>query len=139
MRGSGDPNEGLLSTEDSIIIWRDSVAAGDDADAPHEWLLPIAPDATVADVVRRIANAHYLASVIGGQATWIIEGDRPLAVVAQQWSEPRFLVDEETAIREVVSASGQPHVNARYWVQVSPERVFDALRMGGPPPDRTGR
>ena len=128
----------MSARDDSIIIWRDSVAAGDDGDAPHEWLLPIAPDATVGDVVHRIAGARYLASIIGGEATWIIEGDRPLAVVAQQWSAPRFLVDEGTSIRAVVRASGRPHVEARYWVQVSPDRVFDALRAGGPPPDRNG-
>jgi hypothetical protein len=123
----------------ALVIWRDSVAAGDDADAPHEWLLSAAPDASVADVVERIASAHYLASISGGEATWILEGDRPLAVVAQQWTEPRFLVDPALPVADLVSPSARPHVNARYWCQVSPELVFDCLRSGQPLPDKYSR
>ena len=122
-----------------LVIWRDSVAAGDDADAPHEWLLPTESDASVADVVTRIASAGYLASISGGEATWIIQGDRPLAVVAQQWTEPRFIVDPALPIREVLNPSARPHVQARYWCQVSPDRVLDCLRTGQPLPDKYSR
>ena len=122
----------------ALVIWRDSVAAGDDADAPHEWMLPVESEESVSDVVDRIAGARYLASISGGLATWIIQGDRPLAVVAQQWAEPRFLVDPALPIRDVVDRSARPHVQARYWCQVSPDRVFDCLRTGQPLPDRYG-
>ena len=120
----------------TLVIWRDSVAAGDDADAPHEWQLTVDAAATVDSVVRTIQSAGYLASIAGGEATWIIEGARPIAVVAQQWTEPRFLVDRAMPMREVVKPSGRPHVEVRYWIQVSPDRVFDALRAGRPLPDR---
>ena len=123
----------------ALVIWRDSVAAGDDADAPHEWLLPTESDASVGDVVTRIASAHYLASITGGEATWIIQGDRPLAVVAQQWTEPRYLVDSALPIREVLNPSARPHVEARYWCQVSPDWVLDCLRTGQPLPDQHSR
>jgi hypothetical protein len=129
----------MSASDGPLVVWRDSVAAGDDADAPHEWLLPLAPDATVADLLRSIASARYLASIRTGQATWIIEGARPLAVVAQQWMAPRFLVDPATPIRDVVKLTPPPHVEARYWLQVSPERVFEALHSGQPLPDRYTR
>ena len=118
------------------MIWRDSVAAGDDADAPHEWRLSVGADETVDQVVRTITAARYLASISTGEATWIIEGARPIAVVAQQWTEARFLVDPGMPIQELVKPSGEPHVQARYWIQVNPDRVFDALREGRPLPDR---
>jgi hypothetical protein len=120
----------------ALTIWRDSVAAGDDADAPHEWILSVDSDAPVAEVVERIVRERYLASIRTGQATWIIQGDRPLAVVAQQWTEPRFVVDPALSIRDVVDPSGRPHIEARYWLQVSPDWVFDCLRTGQPLPDR---
>jgi hypothetical protein len=122
-----------------LVVWRDSVAAGDDADAPHEWLLRVESDASVADVVQQIATARYLASISGGEATWIIQGDQPLAVVAQQWTEPRFVVDSEMPIRDVLNPSARPHVQARYWCQVSPDRVLDCLRTGQPLPDKSSR
>jgi hypothetical protein len=122
-----------------LTIWRDSVAAGDDADAPHEWILPVDPDAPVAEVVERIVSVRYLASIRTGQATWIVQGDRPLAVVAQQWTEPRFVVDPALPIRDVVDLSGRPHIEARYWLQVSPERVFDCLRTGQTLPGKYAR
>ena len=78
----------------AIVIRRDSVAMGDDADAPHEWVVPGQPDVPLAAVVEPIVHARYLASVAGGRATWIVEGERPLAVLAQQWDAPRRLVME---------------------------------------------
>ena len=127
------------AADDALTIWRDSVAAGDDADAPHEWRLAADADATVDQVVRTIQSARYLASVAGGEATWIVEGTRPLAVVAQQWTAPRFLVDPATPIHAVVRAAGSPHLEVRYWNQVAPERVVEALQEGTPLPDRYGR
>ena len=122
-----------------LTIWRDSVAAGDDADAPHEWHIEVSSTASLAEIVERIVSAHYLASIRTGKATWIIQGDRPLAVVAQQWTEPRFVVDPGLPIRELVNPSGRPHVEARYWLQVDPELVFECLRAGRPLPDRYNR
>ena len=123
----------------TLVVWRDSVAAGDDADAPHEWLLPTTGEATVADVVGRIMSERYLAGISTGEATWIIEGARPIAVVAQQWTAPRFLVDPGSHIRDVVKPDGRPHLEARYWLQVSPDRVFEALLAGRTLPERYGR
>ena len=122
-----------------LVIWRDSVAAGDDADAPHEWHLRLDPDATVAQVAARILHAGYLASISGGQATWILVGAAPLAVLAQQWDAPRCLTPSNARIRDVVREDGRPHLTLRYWCQVDPERLLLSLRSGEPLRDRYGQ
>lgn len=86
----------------SFVIWRDSVAMGDDVDAPHERVVPLEDHASIGAVVEAMLRTPYLASIVGGRATWIVEGARPLAVVAQQWAAPRWLVAPElpaTALR----------------------------------------
>jgi hypothetical protein len=114
------------------MIWRDSVCAGDDGDAPHEWLVPVAPDATLADVARMLLNARYLASISGGRATWILQGAAPLAVLAQEWDEPRFLAAPESPIWSQVDRSGRPHLLVKYWLQADPDRVFASLAASEP-------
>ena len=121
-----------------LVIWRDSVAAGDDADAPHAWRRPTPADASLAAVADGIRSARYLASISGGHATWILTGAGPLAVLAQQWQAPRFLSPPDAPVWDVVRRDGAPHLLLRYWCQVDPERVFASLAAGEPLPDRSG-
>ena|SRR5687768_2705340 len=90
-----------------VLIWRDSVAMGDDADAPHEWAMPLAGDPSIGAVVAAMLDSRYLASITGGQATWIIEGNRPLAVVAQQWAVPRWLAAPELPVSTLRRSGGR--------------------------------
>jgi hypothetical protein len=133
----------LLCTADiremSVVIWRDSVAMGDDIDAPHEWVVRLSAGAPVANLVSEIRRTNYLARVAGGLATWIVEGKQPVAVLAQQWSEPRWLVDSEVSIAALSRETGRANFKVRYWCQVDPERVCACLRAGEPLPDRYGR
>jgi len=48
-----------------LIVWRDSVCAGDDGDAPHEVILPVGGD-SLRDVTDRLLAMRYLASISGG-------------------------------------------------------------------------
>ena len=122
-----------------VTMWRDSVAMGDDADAPHEWIVPVSGDTPIGEVVAAMLDSHYLASIASGQATWIVEGERPLAVVAQQWPAPRWLVAAEAPVSTLVRPAGRPHIEVRYWCQIDPDRVYECLRAGTPLPDRYGR
>ena len=76
-----------------LILWRDSVCAGDDCDAPHELALAVGAD-SLGSFIKRFLAAGYLPSISGGNATWILKTerhtDRALAVIAQQWAEPGF-------------------------------------------------
>ena len=120
-----------------LIVWRDSVCAGDDCDAPHELKLAV-QDETLRDVVSELLRKGYLASIAGGKATWILQASRPLAVLAQQWEQPRFLVDAEAAVGRYISRGQRPDLRLRYWCQADPDRVFECLRDGRPLPDRYG-
>ena len=123
----------------TLVVWRDSVAAGDDADAPHEWTVPGERGTPIGTIVETLLRARYLASIAGGRATWIVEGVRPLAVVAQQWTTARWLVPPETVVATVARPERPPDLQLRYWCQVDPDRVFECLRSGAPLPDRYGR
>lgn len=91
-----------------VRLTRQSVAMSDDAWAPHEWEFTVAPGTTLAELVQIAIDDHYLATISGGRATWVVEADRlPLAVVAQQWREPRWLTDPNRPL--VVSGGDSGH------------------------------
>lgn len=114
----------------------------DDCDAPHELVVP-ADGESLRGVIRQLYRASYLAAIAGGRATWILEtGERkgrPLAVLAQQWAHPRFLVEPGVAVTAYVQSDTVPHLYLRYWCQADPEEVFDCLQRGEPLPDRYAR
>lgn len=119
----------------NVKVDRSSVAAGDDA-VPHDEVVDVAPDTPLSKVVSGLLARHFLATIAGGQATWILETDRPLAVVAQQWEQPRYLVDPALPI-STLDVDGQGIVLMfRYWLQNDPDHVFDELAAGHRPPRR---
>ena len=126
-----------------IILWRDSVCMADDCAAPHELILSVADSESLRSVVGHLFKASYLAAIAGGRATWILETgerkSRPLAVLAQQRSRPRFLVEPDVAVTTYIQPDAIPHLYLKYWCQVDPGRVFDCLQRGDPLPDKYGR
>jgi hypothetical protein len=122
----------------TLRVERDSVCAGDDADAPHEKHFRLSADATLADTISVIIGEKYLASIAGGMATWIVESNKSLAVVAQQWDSPRFLVDWTTPIVECVPVDASKRRFFRYWCQVDPTTVVDCLQAGRSLPSKYG-
>ncbi|MEM8672223.1 MAG: hypothetical protein AAGG48_32210 [Planctomycetota bacterium] len=109
----------------------------DDVDAPHDDSIQVA-DSSVASVVRGIVARRYLASIAGGKATWILrrtESGSPLAVIAQQWDQARYLVAETDSVHPD-DATGKLHVYVEYYCQVEPDAIYNALQQGLPLPDR---
>jgi hypothetical protein len=125
-----------------LIVWRDSVAAGDDCDAPHELVIAVGSD-SLGSFVNRLLGAHYLPGISGGRATWILESGRdigrPLAVIAQQWAQPRFLVPPDAHVLTYIEPRAKPHLHLIYWCQVDPDKVFQCFQRDEPLPDRYGR
>ncbi len=112
---------------------RGSVAVGDDS-RPHAETIDLPPETTLADVVAHLLERHFLAVIAGGKATWILVTDRqPLAVVAQQWARPRFLVDPSLPIRTWAGEGRGVPLMFRYWKQHDPDHVFDDLAAGREP------
>lgn len=108
-----------------INVDRGSVAAGDDVDA-HLTVFDLPDDVSLAEAVARIVGSRFLASIMGGKATWVLEGGQPLAVVAQEWSEPRWLVDASLPVRAYGSS-----LFFRYLAQRDPAQVWRDLAGQG--------
>ena len=89
---------------------RDSVSAGDDCQ-PHEVAFAVPPHASVQELVRIALTACRLASIAGGQATWIVQaggyGGPPLAVVAQQWAAQAPLFAGQPGFAEAFMPEGR--------------------------------
>ena len=123
----------------NIILWRDSVAAGDDAFAPHEVTIHIEYDESMEATLEKILATHYLPLIQGGKATWILVGRKPIAVVAQQWLEPHYLVESTTRTEDLIGSAGDHHLEFMYWCQVEPGEVVKSLEQGSRLPDKYGR
>lgn len=110
-----------------IIITRDSVAAGDDIDAPHRLEFGVPSDQSILHVLRHVSQLNYLPSIVGGKATWSAVSGFPLAVVAQQWREPKPLCASSIAMPELDSRSDGLYVHFNYHSQTDPDIVFGVL------------
>lgn len=105
-----------------VRIDRDSVCAADDVD-PHAEVIRVSADETFEALLRRISSSGYLASIAGGQATWVAEADgKPVAVIAQQWRKPEFLQSGSQTISQVL--------HFRYRAQADPWKVLREHSFG---------
>ena len=111
-----------------VYATRDSVAAGDDVDAPHARVFSFPKSLTPLQVIGRIVADGYLAKIAGGKATWSAVSGRPLAVIAQQWTEPRRIPWSEPSFSDFEQQDGVYRIHFNYHVQRDPEIVFETLR-----------
>jgi hypothetical protein len=110
-----------------LTLTRQSVAMGDDVDAPHELSLKVPSGSTLRAVLGAVIGAQYLPSIRGGKATWsVLDRRAPLAVIAQEWDAPRFIASPETRY-------DGPSLNLHfdYHAQQPPELIFESLRGTG--------
>jgi hypothetical protein len=121
-----------------VRIDRDSVSAGDDCEA-HDATIEIEAEATLAHLLEQALAAAPLASISGGQATWLVDSDGPgrgcIGVLAQQWPAPRWLLDSRMTVQQHFGARA-PGLYFRYWCQASPDAVYSALLLGEPLPPK---
>ena len=121
-----------------LTVDRDSVCAGDDIES-HQQSFLIRQDYTLAQTLAAVLKSKYLPQVAGGCATWIVESDRPLAVVAQQWPSPEFLVSPESRSIDCTAPKPCRSLFFRYWCQADPTVVVNCLKVGRSLPDKYGR
>jgi hypothetical protein len=112
----------------AVRLERDSVCAADDLTAPNAMYLSVATTTSLSDAMNLINDMDYLPRIAGGKATWVAMTNRPLAVIAQEWAEPRFLVGFETPLGDLVAKDGI--IFFRYFEQNPPEDVFRAHCSG---------
>ncbi|WP_050514565.1 hypothetical protein [Streptomyces rimosus] len=112
-----------------VYLTRDSVAMGDDADAPHEDTRELPAEVPVREAVASVVRSGYLAPIAGGRASWVLTGaGASIAVVAQQWEEPRFLISEGSSLASLATGDGVVEWHFRYLAQQDPVAVHEELR-----------
>ena len=123
-KSSGEAMVNVIFNPDgfSLHLDRDSVCAGDDA-GHHRFHLEVMGSESVEEIFS-IIKKNYLPSIWGGNAVWAGVAGRPLAILAQQWAEGKFLVDPSMTIRDCARSYGHA-IYFRYHAQASPEEVFD--------------
>jgi hypothetical protein len=108
-----------------INIERDSVCAGDDVDAPHAKSLELPSPGSLGQLVAAVRLVNYLPSIQGGQATWILRlGGQAVAVLAQQWVEPKYLVDSSIPVDSLIKPD-LSEIFIEYCEQEDPQLVYD--------------
>lgn len=114
-----------------VVVTRDSVAAGDDADAPHERVVehPLALAAFETDWIGLAAALiPSLPSVFGGGATWVLSSGQPLAVWSPGWPAPRLVRFAGRVDLAGLDRRGEAlHVHWSYFTAPQPEVVLDVL------------
>jgi hypothetical protein len=111
-----------------VYFSRDSVCAGDDSDAPHAREIELPADASIEAIVRGALKASPLASIAGGKATWCVSSGLPLAVIAQEWSEPKFLHPIPPKLSDLDRRGEMVRLHFSYFAQQDPDVVFGVLR-----------
>lgn len=104
-----------------LYVSRSSVAAGDDVDAPNAMSLSVPDGTEPVEIIKSIVQSGYLPSIAGGQATWSVTSNIVLAVVAQQWSEPRMFMARQD---DLDYEQGTLRLYFNYHAQIDPETVF---------------
>jgi hypothetical protein len=111
-----------------IYASRESVAAGDDADAPHARSFSFAEGTTLESALARIQADRYLPGISGDEASWSVASGRPVAVMAQQWPQPRMLLHFVEDLKDLEWLNGVLRLHFNYHAQVDPEKVYQVLR-----------
>ncbi|GAA2973977.1 hypothetical protein [Kitasatospora sp. NPDC057738] len=116
-----------------ILLTRDSVAAGDDADAPHAETLTL-PDHldTQAALTALGLPRPRLPLIGGGRATWVVRtaDGTPLAVLAQQWPQPHPLPAGAGPLDRLAGTDGTVRLHVEYRRQLDPEAEYERLLPG---------
>jgi hypothetical protein len=111
-----------------IKLTRTSVCAADDVDAPHAKAMTV-PDDIPLDELARIVQKDYIPmNIAGGKATWSLVATEPLAVLAQQWRDPKLVWQFHLDLAALKGEDGSVRLHVNYHVQVDPDIVLEVLR-----------
>lgn len=103
------------------------MCAADDFDAPHVVRFPLTSGWLWDELVGLVIEKSQLPKIVGGKATWALSSKIPLAVCAQEWTDPQmcFSLGPE---REAVDWGGEElRLHWTYFAQLDPELVLATL------------
>jgi len=111
-----------------IILTRESVCQGDDVLAPNEAVIYVSADQNVTELTNKILALDYLANISGGKATWVMKNeDARIAVIAQQWTNAKFLIDEHLPINDLKRSAETIRIHFDYLTQQDPNIVYQNM------------
>lgn len=110
-----------------IIVTRDSVAAGDDTDAPHERQFAFPDSTSIEQAIQKIVDAGYLAKV-QGKASWSAVCGHPISVVSQSWNHARAVSCQPWVPTAHDFNNGSISLHFNYHAQVDPEIVLEVIK-----------
>lgn len=118
-----------------VLAHRDAVRAGDE-EGPLSRLFEVSETISLVRFLATMREGRFLPRVFGGRATWVVEGDRPLAVLAQEYRDAWPLTEAGAKLVDLAGTLPRPHLTFRYHGRRLPEDVFREL---GGDPVRLGR
>ena len=108
-----------------IYLSRASVSMADDVIAPHPREIEVPDGTSIKDIIGIVAHSDYLPSIGGGRATWSVVSNVPLAVIAQQWSEPKTFFMLSMKLLDIQNGVLRLYFN--YHAQIDPEITYQIL------------
>jgi hypothetical protein len=114
-----------------LRLTRDSVAAGDDADAPHARDLAFPAELRTPEQLQALvaeAASHYLPGV-AGPACWVTWSRLPLAVFASRWPAPRPLWLTDADLERLDRRGDALHLHFVYLAMVDPDVALEVVRL----------
>jgi len=111
-----------------IKLTRESVAAGDDFDAPHFLEIEIQPNWTILEILQSIVKLNYLPKISGGKATWSVAINEPIAVLSQEnFKNPILICLRDYPFQDTRGFIKIEHIHFNYHAQKKPEEVYEVL------------
>jgi hypothetical protein len=109
-------------------VTRESVCAVDDLDPPHLRRFYLPDDWTWESLVHHVWQESELPRIAGGQATWALSSNIPLAVAAQQWQKPSILFRLGSDRDRLDISDNEIRLHWSYFAQLDPSIVLRVLR-----------
>jgi len=111
-----------------IKLTRESVAIGDDIDAPHLLEIEIQSNWTILDILKHILKLNYLPQINGGKATWSVAINEPIAVLSEENSEnPLLICLPDYPYHDNLGFVNIEHIHFNYHAQKKPIEVYEVL------------
>jgi len=114
-------------TQKKITITRDSVSMGDDSLGRVASVIEISDEDRIATILTMIMDMGYLPKISGGKATWSVATNRPLAIIAQEWQEPKLIVPKEFPFQGSRISNYIERLHFNYFAQLDPDVVYQVL------------
>lgn len=110
-----------------VYASRESVATADDVSAPNDRTFTFRDGTLLEDILRAIGTAGYLPLVEGGRATWTVTSKIPVAVVAQEWLQPKMLAPLDIDLSQLDIRDRILRLHFNYHAQIDPDVVYRVL------------